>query len=114
MDNIYDLYRNDGPGLEAITSAFFTQLQQFSEQAILWAEQGNREALHRGAHQLKTTATMYELNELTTLLGQIASDTRSGPDSEAAGQVKQYCVQLPRLTDAARQQVAQKLPHVLK
>lgn len=114
MDNIYDLYRNDLPALEDITRAFFTRLFQLAEEAPALAEQGNWEILHRSAHQLKSTATLYELNGLTNTLSAIAGGTRVPPGAEMAQQLKHLCSLLPTHTEEARQQVAQKLPYVFK
>jgi hypothetical protein len=112
MDNIYNLYRDDLPGLEAITGKFISQLIELQQNAVQWANSGNWEMLHRRTHQLKSTAILYELPALTETLKRIADLTRTAPDNAVQERVLQYCEQLPVQVTESRYLVAQKMPDV--
>lgn len=114
MDNIYDLYRDDLPGLKNITGKFFAQLDELQQNALHWAEQGDWEILHRRTHQLKSTATLFELSQLTETLGNLANDTRTASEQPVPEKIKEHCKRFADLVAEARNFVAQKTPDVFK
>jgi hypothetical protein len=93
MDNIYDLYASDSEGLQRITQRFTTQLYELQVHLNDWLQPAQQELLHRQTHQLRSTAQLFQLEDLAACLGVVSEQTRQRPASDQK-RLQQECNRL--------------------